>query len=117
MILGIGIDIVEIERMEKAAKSVHFLNKYFHQEERKDLHRIDSLAGNFAAKEAMAKALGSGFRGFGPEYIVVLRDELGKPYIQLYGEAKARAEQMGVSRIHVTISHERHYAVANVILE
>ena len=117
MILGIGIDIVEIQRIQKAIQNARFLPKYFCQEARACVHRVASLAGNFAANEAAAQALGTGFRGFGLEQIAVLRDDLGRPYIQFYGKAKERAEQLGVTCIHVTISHERHYAIANVILE
>ena len=113
MILGIGIDIVEIQRIQKAIQNVRFLEKCFCQEERDGIHRVESFAGNFAAKEAAAKALGIGFRGFGPGQIAVLRDEFGKPYIRFYG----KAEQLGVTCIHVTISHEKCYAIANVILE
>ena len=117
MILGIGIDIVEIQRIQKAIQNVRFLEKCFCQEERDGIHRVESFAGNFAAKEAAAKALGIGFRGFCPGQIAVLRDEFGKPYIRFYGKAKERAEQLGVTCIHVTISHEKYYAIANVILE
>ena len=104
MILGIGIDIVEIQRIQKAIQNVRFLEKCFCQEERDGIHRVESFAGNL-------------FRGFGPGQIAVLRDEFGKPYIRFYGKAKERAEQLGVTCIHVTISHEKYYAIANVILE
>lgn len=117
MILGIGIDIVEIKRIQKAIENMRFLEKYFCEAEREYARCAESLAGNFAAKEAAAKALGCGFRGFGPKQIAVLRDDLGKPYIQFYGKAKERAEQLGATHVYVTISHERQYAIANVILE
>lgn len=117
MIIGIGNDIVEIDRIHRVLENEHFIEKYFRLEERPFINRTESLAANFAAKEALAKALGTGFRGFGPEQIAVLRDCAGKPYIQLHGEAKKRADQLGVNQIHVSVAHERHYAIANVILE
>lgn len=80
-------------------------------------YRRESAAGNFAAKEAAAKALGTGFRGFGPREVEILRDSLGRPELYFHGKAALRAEELGVSAAHVTISDDAEYAVAFVVLE
>ena len=69
----------------------------------------------FAAKEAVMKALGTGARGVGWREIEVLPDRRGKPLVYLYGGAKARAEEMGLYGIDVSLSHEREYAIASVV--
>jgi len=108
MINGIGIDIIEIERIEKLLNDKpNFLERNFTESERKLNLKPETVAGNFAAKEAFAKASGTGFRGFGLIDIEVLRDELGKPYIVF------RDEQ---TNANVSISHNRTTAVAVVIL-
>ena len=72
----------------------------------------------FAVKEAAAKALGTGIRnGLAFNQFEVYNDELGKPKLRLWGEAKSLAERLGVSSIHVTLADERHYACATVIIE
>jgi len=76
------------------------------------------LAKRFAVKEAAAKALGTGIRnGLAFNQFEVYNDELGKPKLRLWGEAKSLAERLGVSSIHVTLADERHYACATVIIE
>lgn len=75
------------------------------------------LAGNFAVKEAVAKAFGTGFRSFMPGDIEVLRDKLGKPYVVLYGGAKEMAEEMGMRVIHASISNTLEYALGFVVGE
>ena len=122
LIIGIGADIIEIERIKKAIeKSDRFLDRCFSEDERIlfDIRnrRSEVIAGNFAAKEAFSKAIGTGVREFELAEVSVLRDELGKPYIKLSGRACEIVNEMTVSRIHVSISHCREYAVANVILE
>ena len=71
----------------------------------------------FAVKEAVAKSFGTGFRGFWPGDIEVLRDELGKPYVILHGEAERIGKELRISRIHVSISNTKEYAVAYVTAE
>ena len=75
------------------------------------------MAGNFAGKEAFSKAIGTGIRGFQLEEVEILRDELGKPHIALSGAAKKIADEMGISGLYISISHSKHYAVAQVIAE
>ncbi|WP_343210372.1 holo-ACP synthase [Anaerolentibacter hominis] len=118
MILGLGTDLIENGRIEKACEKERFLAKYYTEQEMVLLqYRRASAAGNFAVKEAAAKALGTGFRTFSPIHVEVLRDELGKPFVTFRGEAAKIAERMGVRKIHVSISDTALYAVAVVILE
>lgn len=118
MIIGIGTDMVEISRVEKACGKQAFVNRVYTEEERRQAGgRISRLAGDFAVKEAAAKAFGTGFRGFMPGDIEVLRDELGKPYINLLGKAKITACEMGVARLHASITNTKDYAVAFVVAE
>ena len=122
MVIGMGIDIIEIDRIKKAIeRSNKFLDRCFSEEEKIFFdtrnRRGEVIAGNFAAKEAFAKAMGTGIREFELAEISVLRDALGKPYIKLSGSAREIVNIMAVSTIHVSISHCRQYAVANVILE
>lgn len=118
MIVGIGTDIVEIARVEKACERQAFVSRVYTEEEcRQAGGKISRLAGNFAVKEAVAKSFGLGFRKFMPGDIEVLRDKLGKPYVVLYHEAKKISEELGITRIHVSISNTKDYAVAYVTAE
>lgn len=119
MIIGIGIDIIEISRIEKAASKEEFVNKVFTQDEIKYFdsrnRRPEVIAGNFASKEAVVKAMSVGFRNFEWKDIEVLRDSLGKPYVILHNNARNMLGNNCI--IHVTISHCQNYAVANAIIE
>lgn len=118
MILGIGTDIIEIKRIEKACDKAAFLKRTFTQEEcRQAKGNVSKLAGNFAVKEAVSKVLGTGFRSFMPEHIEVLRNELGKPYVNLYGGARVLADELGITRMLVTISNTKEICVAFAIGE
>lgn len=118
MILGVGIDMIEIARVEKACRKDAFLKRCYTEEEIQNLrHSPASLAGNFAVKEAVAKVFGTGFRGFGPDSIEVLRDEQGRPYVNLYKGAKETADELGIVRIHVSISNTKETAVAMAVGE
>lgn len=121
MIIGIGTDIIEIHRIEKAIKRTPgLLENIFTQEEIKSAgegRRIESLAGYFAAKEAMGKALGTGVRGFSLKDIEVYKDSLGKPHIQALGRAENICVLKGVKKIHLSISHSKENAIAFIVLE
>ena len=118
MIIGIGTDITEVYRIEKACGTQAFLMRYFTDKEREILKmKYQSIASNFAVKESVAKACGTGFRGFEPKDIEVLRDELGKPFVNLYGKAKEIADTLEINRIHVSISNVKEYAIAYVVAE
>lgn len=122
MIIGLGTDIVEVDRIEKIYTSFgeHFLDKILTLNERKFLQRprYETIAGFFAAKEATVKALGTGFtHGISAKTIEIAHTDAGAPYLQFYGAAAERLASLAVKHSFLSISHERHYAVATVILE
>ena len=120
MIIGIGTDIIEIDRIERAIKKNNgFLNKIFTFREiemfKEKSMRSEVIAGNFAAKEAISKALGTGFRGFSLIDVEILRDELGKPIAYLSDNIKDNIATE--YRLNVSISHNRTSAIAFAVLE
>ena len=118
MIIGIGTDIIEIDRVRKACDKQAFLTRYFTVAEIEMLSdNIQSIASNFAVKESVAKAFGTGVRGFELVDIEVLRDDMGKPYVNLYGAARELSESLKIKRIHTSISNIKDYAIAYVIAE
>ncbi|WP_418462802.1 holo-ACP synthase [Frisingicoccus sp.] len=118
MIIGIGIDLIEIERIKKACAKEAFLLRSFTSAEIECIGgRAERAAGNFAVKEAVSKAMGTGFRGMSLNEIEVLRDDLGKPFVRLYGRAGAKAAALGIARWHVSISNTKTLAEAYVIGE
>ena len=122
MILGIGIDITEIRKIEESLRSETFQQKVFTPGELKAVagfkNKAEHLAGKFAAKEAFMKAIGAGIsQQVWFAQIEVLNDEFGKPYINVSGEAEARLKQSKSEKIHVSISHSGGMADAVVILE
>lgn len=122
MIAGIGIDIVEIPRIERILKDNSlFLYKIFNEEEiiylkNRNL-RYEYVAGRFAAKEAVSKALGTGFTGFSFKDIIIKNTELGKPIVELKKPAKEIAEKQGKYKMHLSISHSRENAIAYAVWE
>jgi holo-[acyl-carrier protein] synthase len=125
VILGVGVDLVEVRRMERVLNrpwGKRFVAKVFSAEE---IAVCDSApqpaqgyAARFAAKEALAKALGTGFsRGVSPGRIVVHGGERRQPSISLLGRAQKVAESMQVVAIHVSLTHTPKTACAFVVLE
>ena len=118
MIIGVGTDAIEIERVRKASEKKAFLIRVFTGEERRQAgDRITMLAGDFAVKEAVSKAFGTGFRGFGPGDIEVLRDDLGKPYVKLSEKALAVSRERGISHTEVSITNTAELAIAFAVAE
>ena len=122
MIIGIGCDIIEINRVEKAVKSESFKQRVFTPAEiayceSRGKQQFASFAARFAAKEAVLKAFGTGLRGGALTDIEVLNDELGSPKMTLIAYHKELAESKGVKKIHVTLSHSKDSAMAYVVLE
>lgn len=110
--------MIEIERIKRACdKEAFFVRTYTPRECQQAGKNIVRLAGNFAVKEAVAKALGTGFRTFMPIDIEVLRDDLGKPYVMLYNGAKERFNQLKMTQIHVSISNTKIHAFGFAIGE
>ncbi len=111
-----GIDIIEISRIKKSVSNDRFLNCVFSDKELKMFYAkadpYPSMAGNWAAKEAFSKALGTGVRGFSLNEISVLREQNGKPYLDLCGNAEKAAQGLSFS---VSISHTYSLATAIVI--
>jgi len=124
LIVGCGIDLVEIDRIEKIIKrwGDNFIFRIFTPLERKYCEKKKnnkylSYAGRFAAKEALLKALGLGLRGANWKEIEVNNNELGQPIIKIGGKLNEIALKEGVSNYFLTISHTKDYALAEVILE
>jgi holo-[acyl-carrier protein] synthase len=125
LIFGIGIDIIEVARIQKQidSESNSFLKKIFTDKEieyceSKIKNKAQNFAARFAAKEAFFKALGTGWRdGLSWKDVEIENDELGKPNILLIGKSKIFIQENNISKIHVSLSHINEIAVAVVILE
>jgi len=114
-VTSIGVDIVEIERVESAIKQwgERFLNRIYTEAELEICrNRFLSLAARFAAKEAVMKVLGTGGRGIAWREIEVLTDDDGKPSVKLYGQAQNKAKELNLQEISISLSDSKQYAVA-----
>jgi holo-[acyl-carrier protein] synthase len=124
LIFGIGIDLIEVARIEKQIDSqTRFKTKIFSKKEIEycesfKANRTQHYAARYAAKEAFFKALGSGYRG-GLKFaeISIENDDLGKPVVVLSGGARDLAESQRFANINVSLSHVKEYACAIVIIE
>ncbi|WP_337009602.1 holo-ACP synthase [Pantoea sp. AS142] len=123
-ILGLGMDIVEIERIagviersgDRLARRV--LSEAEWQQYQAHQQPVRFLAKRFAVKEAAAKAFGTGIRGgLAFNQFEVYNDALGKPGLRFFQHASEVAQTLGVNHVHVTLADERHYACATVIIE
>ncbi len=118
MISGVGTDIIEIDRIAKACEKQAFLAHTFTQDEIDEAKgRASVLAGDYAVKEAVAKAFGTGFRGFSPLEIEALRDGSGKPYVVLYGGAKECADRLDIDTVYVSVSDTKDVAIAFAVAQ
>lgn len=124
MIVGVGVDIVDVERIRRLVTrhGDRFVRRVFTDEEaeycRVCAHPEQRFATRFAAKEAVLKALGVGWqKGVGFREVAVSNDELGAPAVSLTGRALELSSQRGVKRLHVSLSHDARYAVAQVVAE
>jgi len=115
MIVGLGIDIVEIARFTRALNRTQGLADRLFTEGERGL-AMKSLAGRFAAKEALAKALGAP-RGLLWTDAEVVTDPVGRPLLKVYGTVAAAAARLGVRHWHVSLSHDGGLATAVVIAE
>jgi len=122
MIIGIGIDIVHIDRMARWKETPGIFQRYFHPDE---LHEAESrgrtavmsLAARFAAKEAFGKALGTGLKGINLKDIHVMNDINGKPGIVAYATARRAMEKVGGRSVSISLSHDYASAVAVAVIE
>ncbi|MBU1260672.1 MAG: holo-ACP synthase [Planctomycetes bacterium] len=117
-----GIDLVDCPRIEKMLErhGGHFLDRVFTQAEQKQAdrvkNRIEKLAGRFAAKEAVLKLLGTGWRGkIAWTDIEIVNNPLGRPLVTLSGEVKKIASKLGVGDICLSISHTANFVMASAI--
>ena len=123
MILGIGMDLCRIDRLEQAVAKPHFLSRVYTPREQaritdaSEKRRGEIAAGLFAAKEAVSKALGTGISGFGFSDIEIQPNALGKPECTLHGKARERLDAMGGKNIFITITHESGMAAATAVIE
>ncbi|MCR4667247.1 MAG: holo-ACP synthase [Desulfovibrio sp.] len=122
MIIGIGCDIVETDRIAHSIEcfGTHFLQKVYTEGERQSVHgnTAQYFAARFAAKEAVVKALGTGFtRGIAMTDISVLNTREGAPSLVFFGKAKEILAELGVCKSFLSISHEKKYCIAYVVLE
>jgi holo-[acyl-carrier protein] synthase len=124
VIVGSGIDLVEIERIEQSVKRFgqRFLDRVYTTAEQaycmRKRNSAESFAARFAAKEAAAKALGTGIsRGVNWLEIEVVREPSGRPTIRFHGRASEIAEQMNVAHVALSLTHTAVLAMASVVLE
>ena len=122
-VVGIGVDMCSVSRMEKAIGKEHFYSRIFTERERayldqKNKARAQSAAAMYAAKEAAAKAFGTGIaQGIFFDQIEVTHDALGAPGIALYGAALERMRRMGGTDMLLSLSHEGDMAIAFVVMQ
>ena len=122
MLIGVGCDVIEIARVQKAIEREAFVERVYAPSEiaycrSRGKQAAASFAARFAAKEAVLKALGTGLRGGELTEIIVLNDALGKPSVQLSGYHAELAAKLGVKNIALSMSHSRATALAYVVME
>ena len=124
MVLGIGTDLMEIERIAQSVDRFgeRFLRRIFTRREiqycQQKKSAAESFAARFAAKEAGAKALGTGIsQGVGWLELEVVRQPGGRPTLELSGRAAGRAREMGVVRVSLSLTHSKNLALAVVVME
>lgn|SRR5690554_4059090 len=122
MIIGIGIDSIEIQRVARAVQGQPRLQARLYTA--RELAQLppgnkaySRLAALFAGKEAVLKALGTGLRGHSWQQVEILHDELGAPSVQLHGQAAATAAARGITAIHISLTHDQGRAMAFCVAE
>ena len=119
MKIATGVDLIEISRIDEviARHGCHYLERIYTAGELEQCgRRVESLAGRFAAKEAVAKALGTGIGEISWKDIEILGDENNAPILSLHGMAREKADVMGLNVWSVSISHSQSHSVAFVIM-
>ena len=123
MITGIGIDIIETERVaKKIAKEKGFREFVFSELEinycESNKNKVEHYAARFAAKEALLKAIGTGFSvNYVLKEIEIMNDKMGRPSFSFKGETKINIEAKGILQIHLSMSHQKNIACATVVIE
>jgi holo-[acyl-carrier protein] synthase len=115
MIIGIGVDLVDINRFEKSiSETPKLLDRLFTEAEKNQ--SLQSLAARFAAKEALMKAVGRA-SGLSFSEVSIIKDDFGKPSFELAGKSLATIESRGISNLQLSLSHDGGMAIAYVIAE
>ena len=122
MIYGVGVDIPKVSRFKKWVENPAIISRFFNEEEMsaaKSLQaQMEHYAVRFAAKEAFGKALGTGVTAFNLKDVYVIHSADGRPELCVQGDAKKLLEErVGNFALFISLSHEKEYAVANVIIE
>ncbi|MBQ1918080.1 MAG: holo-ACP synthase [Schwartzia sp.] len=117
-----GIDLVEVKRVEKAIQKQHFIDTVYTKKEQeycdaRGRGRSASYAARWAAKEAVVKALGTGFSGGALTDIEIINDDAGCPQVTLHGGFERHAETVGVREISISMTHVKEYAAASCCIE
>lgn len=121
MVVGVGVDIVEIPRMARALDrhEAAFFRRVFTPGEQRDCRsekgRSAHFAARFAGKEAVMKALGCGWGPIGWQDVEIRRAPSGQPLVTLHGAAARLASERAIATVHISLSHERNYAVAYAV--
>jgi len=120
MTLGIGVDLIEVERVQALLDRypARFLARVYTAQEAADCRgQAASLAARWAGKEAVSKALGTGWDGLEWTEIEIVRTPQGQPTVALHGAARAQAERLGLQQWAISLSHTAAYAVAFVVAQ
>lgn len=121
MIIGIGVDVIEISRIRQAILRPAFIKRVFSEAEQKycdsrGVHRPASYAARFAGKEAILKAFGTGLSEGSLQDIEIINDDRGCPRVSLSGFYGSLATKIGVAEIYISLTHAREYAAAQAVL-
>ena len=115
MIVGIGVDLVDVARFETAIANTPKLKERLFTDGEKSLNSY-SLAARFAAKEALMKAVGKA-QGLSFQEVQIVKDEFGKPSFELTGQSEKTVLDKGIANLHLSLSHDGQMAIAYVIAE
>ncbi len=116
--LAVGVDIIEVERLSRglARHGDRFLDRFFTPREREQCGgRATSLAGRFAVKEAVGKALGTGIGDISWKEVEIINDERGRPILTLHGEAARLSAELGLAEWSISLSHTNTHAVGMAV--
>lgn len=123
MIFGIGVDICQVSRFSNKINDTKFISRFFNEKEiltsyQSNKYACEYYASRFAAKEAFSKALGTGIRNFELKDVYVEKNDLGKPKLKVENTAEVQLQKLvNNPKIHLSISHEKEYAQAFVVIE
>lgn len=113
MVVGIGVDTIEISRVVRACEREHFVNRIFTRGEQEQFDaKKRRAASDFAGKEAVVKVFGTGFSEMEANEIAILRKDTGAPYVELYGRAKQKAAELGIETVLISITNTKELATA-----